>query len=294
MPILLVLIIGISLYSLTISHTAADGVTRTGIEGLKVYLLPDFTGITFKELFITVMEAMGQLFYSISVAMGIMIAYGSYVKKDMNLLQSINHIEFFDTLVAFLAGMMIIPAIYVFSGQEGMSAGPGLMFISLPKVFQAMGGAGTIIGALFFIMVAFAAVTSSISVMEAIVSSAMDYFKFSRRKSAIIVAIYSVIGIVVVCFGYNRWYFELPLPNGAIGQILDVMDYVSNNIMMPVVALATCILIGWIAKPETVIEEVTIGGVKFRRRRLYIVMIKYVVPLMLVALLLQALGIIKL
>ena len=175
-----------------------------------------------------------------------------------------------------------------------MSAGPGLMFISLPKVFQAMGGAGTIIGALFFIMVAFAAVTSSISVMEAIVSSAMDYFKFSRRKTAIIVAIYSVIGIVVVCFGYNRWYFELPLPNGAIGQILDVMDYVSNNIMMPVVALATCILIGWIAKPETVIEEVTIGGVKFRRRRLYIVMIKYVVPLMLVALLLQALGIIKL
>ena len=97
-----------------------------------------------------------------------------------------------------------------------------------------------------------------------------------------------------MCFGYNRWYFELPLPNGAIGQILDVMDYVSNNIMMPVVALATCILIGWIAKPETVIEEVTIGGVKFRRRRLYIVMIKYVVPLMLVALLLQALGIIKL
>ena len=137
MPILLFLIIGIGLYSLTIKHTDASGVTRTGLQGLKVYLIPNFKGMTGKEFFVILMDAMGQLFFSISVAMGIMVAYGSYVKKDVNLMKSINQIEIFDTLVAMLAGLMIVPAVFVFMGTEGMSAGPGLMFDSLPKVFQA-------------------------------------------------------------------------------------------------------------------------------------------------------------
>ncbi len=182
MPILVILIIGISIYSLTIKHTGDDGTIRTGIDGLKVYLIPDFKGMTFRDIFMVVMDAMGQLFFSISVAMGIMVAYGSYVKKDVNLMKSINQIEIFDTAVAFLAGLMIVPAVYVFSGTEGMSAGPGLMFISLPKVFNAMGKVGTVIGALFFIMVTFAAITSSVSVMEAIVSGLMDKFHLTRRR----------------------------------------------------------------------------------------------------------------
>lgn len=105
MPILIVLIVGISIFSLTLNHTDASGVTRTGLQGLKVYLIPNFDGMTVKGFFLLLMDALGQLFYSISVAMGIMIAYGSYVKDDINLMSSINQIEFFDSLVALLAGL---------------------------------------------------------------------------------------------------------------------------------------------------------------------------------------------
>lgn len=174
MPILLVLIMGIAVFSLTLSHTDANGVTRTGLEGLKVYVIPNFDGMTMTKFISVLMDAMGQLFYSISVAMGIMITYGSYVKKETNLVKSVNQIEIFDTGVAFLAGMMIVPAVYTFMGTEGMAAGPSLMFVSLPKVFDAMGGVGNIIGIIFFVTVAFAALTSSVSIMEAIVSSFMD------------------------------------------------------------------------------------------------------------------------
>ncbi|MGN1167517.1 MAG: sodium-dependent transporter [Lachnospiraceae bacterium] len=291
MPILFVLIAIIGIYSLTLRHADADGTVRTGLQGLKVYLIPDFTGMTFRKFFTILMDAMGQLFYSISVAMGIMVAYGSYAKKETNLMKSINQIEFFDTLVALLAGLMIIPAVYTFMGMDGMSAGPGLMFVSLPKVFQAMGGFGRIIGILFFLMVIFAAVTSSVSVLEAIVSGIMDKFHFSRKKSTVISTIYALITGIIVCLGYNKLYFEFTLPNGTVGQILDIMDYISNNIMMPIVAISTCILIGWVVKPQTVIDEVTIGGCKFGRKKLYIAMIKYIAPILLIILLLQSVGI---
>ena len=205
-------------------------------------------------------------------------------------MKSINQIEFFDTLVALLAGLMIIPAVYTFMGMEGMSAGPGLMFVSLPKVFEAMGGIGSVIGFLFFLMVTFAAVTSSVSVMEAIVSSVVDKFHLSRKKSTIYVTVYAIIAGVIVCLGYNLLYFELTLPNGAVAQILDVMDYLSNNLFMPLVALLTCILIGWIVKPKTVIDEITLGGNKFQRKTLYLVMVKVIAPIILLLLLLQALG----
>lgn len=293
MPILLILVIGISIYSLTLSHTTDEGITRTGLDGLKIYLIPSFENLTVKEFFITLMDAMGQLFFSISVAMGIMVAYGSYVSDDTNLMKSINQIEIFDTLVALLAGMMIVPAVFVFMGKEGMSAGPGLMFVSLPKVFENMGSIGTVIGILFFLMVLFAAITSSVSIMEAIVSSIMDRFKLSRKKSAVIVLVYALVFGTIVCLGYNKFYFELKLPNGSIGQILDVFDYLSNNILMPLLALFTCILIGWVAKPKTIIDEVTKNGEKFGRKFIYTATIKFIAPILLFVLLLQATGIIK-
>jgi len=292
MPILFILILGIAIFSLTLKREV-DGQIVTGLDGLKVYLLPDFSGLTFSSLLKVIMDAMGQLFYSISVAMGIMVAYGSYVKKDVNLMSSINQIEIFDTIVAFLAGMMIIPAVFVFSGKDGMSAGPGLMFVSLPKIFHEMGFIGKIIGIIFFVMVLFAAITSSVSIMEAIVSSIMDKFNITRQKASIITAAYSLIVGIIVCLGYNLFYFELPLPNGSVAQILDLMDYASNNVLMPVVAILTCVLIGWIAKPETVIDEVTRNGEKFGRKKLYIVMVKFIAPLLLSLLLLSSLGIIK-
>ena len=292
MPILLLLIIGISIYSLTLSYTDSDGVTRTGLQGMALYLVPNFSNISLKEFFIILMDATGQLFYSISVSMGIMVAYGSYVDDKNNLMKSINQIEIFDTVVALLAGLMIVPAVFVFMGQDGMSAGPGLMFVSLPKVFVNMGTVGTVIGAAFFVMVAFAAVTSSVSVMEAIVSSIIDKYHMSRLKASLLVLAYAVVAGVIVCLGYNKFYFELTLPNGTVGQILDIMDYVSNNIFMPLLAVFTCILFGWITKPKYIIDEVTKNGEKFGRKGIYAVMIRYVAPVFLTLLLFQAFNII--
>lgn len=291
MPALFIMIVGIAIYSMTLKKEV-DGVVTTGLEGLKVYLIPDFSGLTVNKLLSVILDAMGQLFYSISVAMGIMITYGSYVKKEVNLMSSINQIEIFDTLVAFLAGLMIIPAVIVFTGKNGLSAGPGLLFVSLPKIFHEMGFVGRILGIVFFITVLFAAITSSVSIMEAIVSSIMDKFGYKRKKAAIITSIYALIVGIIVCLGYNKLYFEVSLPNGSKGQILDIMDYFSNNIMMPIVAILTCILVGWVVKPSTVINEVTANGEKFGRKRLYIVMIKFIAPLLLALLLLNAMGII--
>ncbi len=294
MPLLLLLVIGIAVFSLTIQHTDAAGVTRTGLQGFGIYVIPNLEGITLKGFFSILMDAMGQLFYSLSVAMGIMIAYGSYVKDDANLVKSINQIEIFDTGVAFLAGVMILPAVYAFMGTEGMAAsGPSLMFVLLPKVFAAMGGVGNLVGVAFFAMVLFAALTSSVSIMEAIVSSFMDKFHLSRRKAATLETVIALVVGLVVCFGYNIWYFKLTLPNGTVAQILDVMDYISNFVLMPIVAIATCILIGWVLKPKTIIDEVEKSGSKFGRKKLYIVMIKYVAPLLLFVLLLKSLGIVK-
>ena len=295
MPVLLVMIMCIALFSLFLKHTDVSGVTRTGIQGLLVYVVPDFSGMTFKQFMVVLTDAMGQLFYSISVAMGIMIAYGSYVPKDMDLEKSVNRIELCDTFVAFLAGLMIIPAVFTFMGAEGMSAsGPALMFKALPKVFEAMGGVvGGVVGAVFFLTVAFAAVTSSVSVMEAVVSSVIDQFGWKREKATLsVMAITLVVG-VLVCLGYNTLYFELPLPNGSVAQILDILDYISNYIMMPVVSIATCVFIGWVVKPKTVIEEVTLNGNKFHREKVFLVMIKYITPVLLSLLLLQALGLIR-
>lgn len=293
MPLLILLVIGIAVFSITISYTDAEGVTRTGWEGLKIYIVPNFEGMTVKGFFTVLLDAMGQMFYSLSVAMGIMIAYGSYVKDSDNLGKSINQIEIFDTLVAFLAGVMIIPAVFVFQGREGMAAsGPSLMFVSLPKVFAEMGGVGRFVGCLFFAMVLFAALTSSISIMEAIVSSLMDKFNWSRKKAVVVELAIAIAGGLAVCFGYNIWYFDYTLPNGAVGQILDIMDYVSNNVLMPIVSIGTCILIGWVLKPKTIVDEARKNGEKFGREKLYKVMIKFITPVLLLVLLLKALGVI--
>ena len=299
MPILVVLILGISIFSLFLSHTDDSGITRTGLEGFLIYIVPNFEGMTAKQLLIVLTDAMGQLFYSISVAMGIMITYGSYVKKDTDMVKSVNQIEFFDTAVAFLAGMMIIPAVFTFMGREGMSAsGPALMFVALPKVFGEMGSfIGTVVAILFFLTVAFAALTSSVSIMEAIVASVMDKFHFDRKKAVWTVTIITLILGILVCLGYNVLYFEAILPNTPAGknaQILDILDYISNYILMPVVSIATCIFIGWVVKPKEIIDEATVNGEKFGRRKLYEVMVKYVTPAMLLLLLLQALGVINL
>lgn len=268
MPLLLILTIGIAIYTLTLPNA---------MTGVSYYLIPDFS----KFSFMTIASASGQLFYSMSIAMGIMVTYGSYSKDDINLTKSVNRIEFFDTLVAMLAGLMIVPAVYIFSGEAGLSSqGPGLMFITLPKVFEQMPG-GNIIALLFFILVFFAAITSSISVMEAIVSSLMDKFHLKRIPCCLI-----VIGI---CLALG---IPSSLGNGLWANIkilgmdfLSFCDYISNSVLMPIVAFCTCILVGWVIKPKVLTDEITKNGEKFGRKKLFNVMIKYVAPVCLIIIL---------
>lgn len=279
MPILVVLTIFIAIYGLTI-----DGAK----DGLIYYIKPRLSDFTFK----TVIAAMGQLFYSMSLAMGIMITYGSYMKKENNLESSVRQIEIFDTAIAFLAGLTIIPAVFAFSGGDkaALGKGPSLMFVTLPKVFDSM-PFGSVIGTVFFVLVLFAALTSAISLMETIVSIFSDKLGWSRHKATLIVFICAVAIGVLPCLGFGVLDF---IHIGAM-TILDIMDFVSNSILMPICALFTCILIGFVVKPKAVINEATRNGEKFKSRNIFVVVIKWVSPICLVLILissiLDALGI---
>lgn len=293
MPGLLLMIVGIAVFSLTLSYTDDSGLTRTGMQGLAVYLIPDFTGLTFSKFLKILLDAMSQLFFSLSVSMGIMITYGSYVGKDVNLNRCVGQIELFDTGVALLAGLMIIPAVYVFSGTEGMASGPSLMFMSLPKVFDAMGAAGSVVGLVFFVMVAFAALTSSVSIMETLVASCMTLFHTTRKRMSLIIGALSAAAAALICLGYNVLYFELPLPNGSVGQLLDVMDYISNSFLMPLISFLTCIFVGWVVGPKWIEEEMESTGDPFKRKKLYSFMIRFVAPVIMAVLFLQSTGLLK-
>lgn len=293
MPILLVLVVVIAGYSLTLKHTDDAGQIRTGIDGFLYYLTPHFEGLTFKRFLQILLDAMSQLFFSLSVSMGIMITYGSYVKPEINLNRAVNQIEIFDTGVALLAGAMIIPAVFVFSGTDGMSAGPSLMFISLPKVFAAMGKAGNVVGILFFVTTIFATLTSCISVLESITANCMEIFHTTRKKTVLVLTIIYLTASAVIALGYSIFYFEVKLSNGSVGQLLDIMDYISNSVMMPLIALLSTILIGWIKTPDYVIDEMESSGDTFHRKKLYRVMIRYVAPVMMFVLFLQSTGILS-
>lgn len=272
MPVLLVLIIGIGIYTLTLPGA---------IDGLIYYVKPDFSAFSIK----TVIAAMGQLFYSMSLAMGIMITYGSYMRKEDHLESSVRNIEVFDTAVAFLAGLIIVPSVFVFSGGDAsaLNAGPSLMFITLPNVFESMAG-GQIVGAAFFILVALAALTSSISLMETVVSIITEKFKIKRIPACLIVVAISLLVGMLSVMGYSNWSQVTIFGY----QFLDFFDFVSNNIMMPIVALVTCILIGFIAKTKYVEDEVEING-PFKSRMLYRIMIKYICPICMLVILFSSL-----
>ncbi len=283
MPILVALTIAISIYSMTM-----DG----AMEGVKYYLIPDFS----KFSAMTVLAAMGQLFYSMSLAMGIMITYGSYMKKEVSIESSVAQIEIFDTGIAFFAGLMIIPAVFSFSGgdEAALGKGPGLMFVTLPKVFNSLGDvAGTIIGVLFFLLVLFAALTSSISLMETVVSIFRDKFGWSRKFTCSAVLIGCIVLGLPSSLGFGIWDFI----SLAGMSILDMFDFFSNSILMPIVALLTCIFVGYIIKPQMLIDEVETNGAKFGRKKLFTVMIKYIAPicivLILISSILDVLGIVK-
>jgi NSS family neurotransmitter:Na+ symporter len=281
MPILIVLILFIVGYTLVTMDGAWDGVIY--------YIKPDFS----KFSIMTVVAAMGQLFYSMSLAMGIMITFGSYMKKDIAIENATKQIEFFDTGVAFLAGLMIIPAVFAFSGgnEEALGQGPGLMFVTLPKIFETMPG-GSFIGAAFFIMVLFAALTSSISLMETVVSIFMDKLKLGRKAAIFVTITVSLVLGLLSSLGYSAWADVKLLGM----QFLDFFDFLSNSLLMPIVALVTSIFVGFVLKPKAIIDEVEISE-KFNSKRLFTVVIRYVAPVCILIILgssiLSAFGIVS-
>lgn len=268
MPILLILAVVICIFVATMDGTG---------EGIKYYFVPDLARFSWKAI----PAAMGQIFYSMSLAMGIMITYGSYTKKETNLVKSVNQIEIFDTVVAILAGLMVIPVVYMVSGVEGtQSSGPGLMFVALPKVFEAM-PMGNVLGALFFILVLFAALTSSISLMEAIISSFMDKFKIGRLPACVITIVICLLLGIPSSMGNGAWSHILVLGM----DFLTFFDWISNSVLMPIVALITCIMVGYFIKPKAIIDEVQRNGEEMKRKGLYVVMIKVIAPIFLVIIL---------
>ncbi len=280
MPVLVILTIFVAIYSMTLPGA---------MEGVKYYFIPHIKDLSVN----TFLAAMGQLFYSMSLAMGIMITYGSYMKKDVRLESSVRQIEIFDTGIAFLAGLMVIPAVFAFSGgdKDALGKGPGLMFVTLPKVFEAMKG-GTIIGIIFFLLVLFAALTSSISLMETVVSIVRDKLGWGRKVTCLVVFLGCIVLGVPSALGYGSWSHITVFGMA----FLDFFDFSSNSVLMPIVALLTCIFVGYVLKPKALIDEMEIGG-KFTAKKLFTVVIKYIAPifivLILVSSILDALGIMK-
>lgn len=263
MPILVVLSVMIAVYSMT----------RPGaVRGIQYFLVPNLKNFSW----MTVVTAMGQMFYSLSIAMGILITFGSYMKKDISIEGSTEHVEIFDTAIAIMAGLMIIPAVFAFSGgdPDTLQAGPALMFITIPKVFANM-GMGTFVGVLFFILVLFAALTSSIALTESSVSTIEDELGWSRKKSTLLVAVVMVILGTLSCLGYG------PLASVTIigMQFLDFFDFMTNSVMMPIAAIATCLLVSRVIGVEKIEEEVTQGGKPFKRKRVFNMMIRRLCPI---------------
>lgn len=274
MPVLIVLSIVIAIYS----------ITRPGaMEGVKYFLIPNFDNFSW----MTVVAAMGQMFYSLSIAMGILVTFGSYMKKDISIEDSTRNVEIFDTGIAIMAGLMIIPAVFAFSGGDAASlnAGPSLMFITIPKVFESM-GMGNFVGIMFFLLVLCAALTSSIALTESAVSTFQDELGWSRKKATVIVgAIMLVLGSLS-SLGYG------PLAGiKIIGmQFLDFFDFITNSVMMPIAAITTCLLVSKVVGIDRIEEEVELEGASFRRKKIFRFMIKYLCPIFAVIILISSVA----
>jgi len=270
MPVLAVLAVVIALFVVC---------RPEAIEGLKFYLLPDFS----KFSVMTVLGAMGQLFYSMSLAMGIMITYGSYMKKTESIESCVKNIEVFDFGIAFIAGLMVIPAVFAF-GDGNVNAGPGLMFEVLPRVFNNM-GFGSVVGAAFFLLVLMAALTSSISLMETIVSVLQDRLRWNRVISCVVTALFAIAVGIPSSLGFGVWSNVTPLNM----SILDFFDFASNSVLMPIVALLTCIFIGHVTGTKLISDEVESSG-SFKRKKMFEVLIRYVAPIIIILILLSSVA----
>ena len=274
MPVLVVLSVVIAIYS----------VSRPGaLKGVEYFLIPNIKNFSW----MTVVAAMGQMFYSLSIAMGILITFGSYMKRNISIEDSTRNVEVFDTAIAIMAGLMIIPAVFSFSGgdPDTLQAGPSLMFITIPKVFDSM-GLGTVIGILFFLLVLFAAVTSSIALTESAVSTFEDELGWGRKKATVLVGVIMLLLGSLSSLGYG------PLANVKIlgMQFLDFFDFLTNSVMMPIAAIAICLLVSRVIGVKRIEEEVLHGESSFRRKKVFYIMIQYLCPIFAVIILISSIA----
>lgn len=279
MPVLFILTIIVATYSVSLPG---------GLDGVRYIFVPDFEHFSAE----TVLAAMGMVFYSMSLAAGVMVTYGAYMKKSENLDKAAQQVELLDTAMAVLAALMIIPAVFVFSGgsEDALTVGPSLMFVTMPKVFESMGGIGAWVGTAFFLLVLFAALTSSISLMECVVTITTDKLHVRRVPATLLVTGCMTLIALPSTFGFGIWS---NIQWNGMG-ILDMFDFLTNSVMMPLTALLTTILVGWVVKPKVIVDEVALSSA-FRRRKLYSFLVKWVDPFLvgtiLISVILQGLGV---
>lgn len=281
MPVLAAMSLGLAVYSVCLPGA---------LEGVKYILIPDFSNFGFE----TVISAVGQVFYSMSLAMGIMITYGSYLDKKQDIEKCVSHIEIFDTAIAILAAFMIIPAVFVFSGGDSaqLNQGAGLMFVTLPKVFESI-HFGAVIGGVFFVLVAFAALTSFISINEVLISTMCDVMKVKRTPAVIILMVVVCLLVLPSSLGYGVLDFVQPLGM----SVLDFMDFIANSLLLPLAGLSSCVIFGWLVGFDPLYDEIELNS-RFKRKKVFVVVIKYIAPILLGAIvltnILQVLGIVSL
>ena len=276
MPVLLLMAVGLAVYVALLPGAG---------EGIRFYLIPDFSSCD--NLGKVILGAMGQMFYSLSLAMGIMITYGSYMRRCDSVPKASVRIVAADTFVAILSGFMIIPVVVMFAAKSGggraaIDAGPGLMFVTLPKVFASLGAAGAWVGFLFFVLVLFAAFTSAISMTEACVAAVCDFFHIRRNAAVSAVMLWTVVLGSLSAFGYGRWAAFKPFGLPA----LDFFDS-SMNVLTPIVAALICAFVGWVLQPKRILAECQRDGSAVGFRLFYAVMVKFVAPLLVLAILIS-------
>lgn len=272
MPALIIMAAGVAIYALTLPGA---------LDGLSYYFIPDFSAFS-PEL---VISALGQTFFTLSLAMGIMVTYGSYLDKSSKLTSSVAQIAGTTFGVSLLAGLMIIPAAFAAMGSGeavAQNSGPTLMFVVLPQVFSGLGDIAPIIGGVFFVLVLFAALTSSISLVETCTAIIQDATHCKRSTALIVTVVWTTLMGIIVNLGFGTLSFIQPLGEGS--SLLDFFDFISNSVMMPVVALLTCIFIGWIVGTKSLEEEIMLSA-EFKLRKVWVFMIKFIAPIVLVIIL---------
>ena len=272
MPLLFLILLGLIVFAVSLPGAEA---------GIKFYLNPDFSKIDGK----IILAALGQAFFSLSLGMGAMITYGSYIKKETNIVTSGTIVALSDTLIAVMAGFVIFPALFAFGMQPAQGA--GLVFNVLPTIFNQMPG-GIIVGFFFFLLLAIAALTSSISLLEVGVAWAVDELKFARKKATLILtAVAFIIGIPsAMSQGYSQFFSELSFL-GKTG-FLDIVDFLFGSFALTAGGLSLCIFIGWRWGADKATNEILISSPKnYNILKVWKFLIRFVCPIIILLVLLN-------